>query len=546
MDGKVEAKRFDTIVVEQGDEEGIKKAAEALKNGEVVGMPTETVYGLGADAKNPEAVKKIYVAKGRPSDNPLIVHVANKDMITPLVKEITPVAKALIDAFMPGPITVIMKKSDEIPSIVSAGLDTVGIRFPIHPIAQKLISESGVPVAAPSANLSGSPSPTKVSHVVKDMFGRVPYIVDGGECQVGLESTVVDATGKWPQILRPGKITIDQMEEALKNAGIEKPAFIPDYKEKPGEAPRSPGMKYRHYAPSCEVDIVGDGSKGDFENYYKYYKQIVMQAIMDERTPVGLYVGEELAERLKILFANKEEEIEYYIYGDTENVEDASHGLFDGLRTLDEKHVQLIVAPAFPEEGLGIAYMNRLKKAASQAEEVTIRNNHRRICFVCSGNTCRSPLAEAIFRSIFRQTGPHYMVDDPKTEGKVIVTSAGTFAKGDEPYTVSSVKLAKYEYDEDISTGYSKIAIKERLINQDLILTMTGDGSRYLRTRFPDLSDRIFSFQEILDDLAIPNVDGEVSDPYGYDYLVYMETAKQIDKIIRALLPELLKKWGMS
>lgn len=546
MDGKVEEKRYDTIVVEQGDEEGVKKAAEALKNGEVVGMPTETVYGLGADAKNPEAVKKIYVAKGRPSDNPLIVHVASKDMIPSLVKEITPVAQTLIDVFMPGPITVIMKKSDEIPSVVSAGLDTVGIRFPIHPIAQKLISESGVPVAAPSANLSGSPSPTKVSHVVTDMFGRVPYIVDGGECQVGLESTVVDATGTWPQILRPGKITIDQMEEALKNAGIEKPAFVPDYKEKPGEAPRSPGMKYRHYAPSCEVNVVGDGTKDDFENYYKYYKQIVMQAIMDERTPVGLYVGEELAERLKILFANKEDELEYYIYGDTENVEDASHGLFDGLRTLDEKHVQLIIVPAFPEEGLGIAYMNRLKKAASQAEEITIRNNHRRICFVCSGNTCRSPLAEAIFRSIFRQTGPHYMVDDPKTEGKVIVTSAGTFAKGDEPYTVSSVKLAKYEYDEDISTGYSKIAIKERLINQDLILTMTGDGSRYLRTRFPDLSDRIFSFQEILDDLSIPNVDGEVLDPYGKDYLVYMETAKQIDKIIRALLPELLKKWGMS
>ena len=166
--------------------------------------------------------------------------------------------------------------------------------------------------------------------------------------------------------------------------------------------------------------------------------------------------------------------------------------------------------------------------------------------FVCSGNTCRSPLAEAIFRSIFRQTGPHYLIEDPSIEGKVVVTSAGTFAKGDEPYTVYSVRAAKYEYDEDISNGYSKIAIKERLVNQDLILTMTGDGSRYLRTRFPDLSDRIFSFQEILDDLAIPNVDGEVQDPYGYDYLVYMETAKQLDKIIRALLPELLKKWGMT
>ena len=546
MDANIDRKRFDTILVEQGDEEGIKKAAKALADGEVVGMPTETVYGLGADAKNPEAVKKIYVAKGRPSDNPLIVHVASKDMIPDLVSEITPVAQTLIDAFMPGPITVIMKKTDVIPSCVSAGLDTVGIRFPIHPVAQQLIKESGVPVAAPSANLSGSPSPTKASHVVKDMSGRVPYIVDGGECQVGLESTVVDATGEWPVILRPGKITINDMEEALEKAGIKKPFVVPEYTEKPGEAPRSPGMKYRHYAPSCEVQIVGDGTKSDFENYYKYYKQIIMQAIMDERTPVGLYVGEELAERLKVLFANKEDEIEYYIFGETENVDDASHGLFDGLRSLDEKDVKLIVAPAFPEEGLGIAYMNRLKKAASQAEEITIKQNHRRIMFVCSGNTCRSPLAEAIFRSIFRQTGPHTMIDDPSIEGKVIVTSAGTFAKGDEPYTVYSVRVAKYEYDEDISNGYSKIAIKERLVGQDLILTMTGDGSRYLRNRFPDLSDRIFSFQEILDDLAIPNVDGEVSDPYGYDYLVYMETAKQLDKIIRALMPELLKQWGMT
>ncbi len=287
---------FETICVSPDDELNFKAAVRALQEGEVVGMPTETVYGLGADARNPEAVKKIYEAKGRPSDNPLIVHVSSKEMINSLVSEITPIAHVLIDAFMPGPITIVMKKSDVIPSCVSAGLDTVGIRFPIHPIAQKLIDMSGVPIAAPSANLSGSPSPTKAEHVMKDMHGRIPYIVDGGECQVGLESTVVDATGEWPVVLRPGAITIDDMAEALAMAGMTKPVKetnksgiilegaeegistgtevlmtqnnegIPEVAE--DETPRAPGMKYRHYAPSCPVRIVGDKTGDDFDNYF--------------------------------------------------------------------------------------------------------------------------------------------------------------------------------------------------------------------------------------------------------------------------------------
>ncbi len=214
---------FETICVSPEDELNFSAAVRALQEGEVVGMPTETVYGLGANALDPEAVKKIYEAKGRPSDNPLIVHVASFEMIDPLVSEITPVAKILMEAFMPGPITIIMKKSHLIPDIVSAGLDTVGIRFPVHPVAQKLIDMCGLPIAAPSANLSGSPSPTKAEHVMKDMHGRIPYIVDGGECQVGLESTVVDATGDWPVVLRPGAITIEDMEQVLESAGMRNP-----------------------------------------------------------------------------------------------------------------------------------------------------------------------------------------------------------------------------------------------------------------------------------------------------------------------------------
>ncbi|MBO4474016.1 MAG: threonylcarbamoyl-AMP synthase [Clostridiales bacterium] len=544
--GNAEKMVYQTNMVFPQDEIGFRAAAEALANGEVVGMPTETVYGLGADARNPEAVKKIYEAKGRPSDNPLIVHVANKDMIHDLVSEITPIAQVLIDAFMPGPITIVMKKSSLVPDCVSAGLDTVGVRFPVHPVAQRLIAASGVPVAAPSANLSGSPSPTKAEHVMKDMDGRIPYIVDGGECQVGLESTVVDATGNWPQILRPGAVTIDDMEEALAAAGIEKPEELRIHEASPDEAPRAPGMKYRHYAPRCEVKILGDGTAADFDNYFEYYKQTVMQALLEDKTPVGLFLGEEIADRVQVLFANRKKDILYYIYGATENVEKASHHLFDGLRTLDEAGAKMIVAPAFPEEGLGIAYMNRLNKAAAENEELLQKKSHRSVMFVCSGNTCRSPMAEAIFRSIFRSTGPHHMIDHPEIEAKVDSCSAGAFASGDEPYTIYTVRIAKYEYDEDLSSGYSHIAIKERLVSQDLVLCMTDDHSRFLRERFPDLSDRIFSFQEFLDDLDIPNVDGDVADPYGGDYLVYMDTAKQLDRIIRVLMPEILKKWGME
>lgn len=565
---------FETICVSPDDELNFKAAVRALQEGEVVGMPTETVYGLGADARNPEAVKKIYEAKGRPSDNPLIVHVSSKEMINSLVSEITPIAHVLIDAFMPGPITIVMKKSDVIPSCVSAGLDTVGIRFPIHPIAQKLIDMSGVPIAAPSANLSGSPSPTKAEHVMKDMHGRIPYIVDGGECQVGLESTVVDATGEWPVVLRPGAITIDDMEEALAMAGMTKPvkvtnksgiilegaeegistgtevllaqnnAGIPEVAE--DETPRAPGMKYRHYAPSCPVKIVGDKTGDDFDNYFVYYKQEVMQALISGDTPIGLFVGEEIAENLKTLFANKNEEIIYYIYGATEDVDEASHHLFDGLRTLDELRVRMIVTPAFPEKGLGIAYMNRLFKAASEGEAPLELKTDRKIMFVCSGNTCRSPMAEAIFRSVFRATGPHTMIADPEKEAKVEACSAGTFAENGAEYTRYTVDLAGYEYEEDLTQGRSRIVTDDLINQQDLVLCMTADHSRYLRTKYPDMGDRIFSLQEIIDHFSIPNLDGEVQDPYGYEYLVYMETAKQLDGIIRELMPEILKSWGMN
>ena len=239
--------------VEPCTEAALRQAAEWIRAGEVVGFPTETVYGLGADALNPQAVRKIFAAKGRPADNPLIVHIAELSQIRPLISgEISDRAAALAHAFWPGPLTMIFPKSDRIPQEVSAGLDTVGIRFPANEDARRLIQACGCPIAAPSANRSGRPSPTTAAHVLEDMDGRIPMILDGGPCQVGLESTVLDVTGEIPRVLRPGGVTPEMIAQVAGSCRVDESVMRP---LKEGEKPRSPGMKYRHYAPKGSLTI---------------------------------------------------------------------------------------------------------------------------------------------------------------------------------------------------------------------------------------------------------------------------------------------------
>lgn len=332
-------KNMTKIIQAEAALSAIDEAAGALQNGGLVAFPTETVYGLGANAFNEEAVKSIFTAKGRPQDNPLIVHISDRDMLKRVVKSVPKGAEKLMDKFWPGPLTIIFEKSDEIPLTVTAGLSTVAVRMPSHPVALSLIKKSGVPVAAPSANLSGSPSTTRAAHVIADLSGRVDYIIDGGACQVGLESTVLDMTGDMPQILRPGGIG----KEAL-SAVLGEVAYEPALKDS-RKAPKSPGMKYRHYAPKAELFLVEQGEEDALS------KALLSCRRAGRKTGV-LYSG------------NKEYPADFARFcGETP--EEYAKELFDALRQLDEKGVEVIFAE-LPRDSGGIvpALKNRMLKAS--------------------------------------------------------------------------------------------------------------------------------------------------------------------------------------
>ena len=326
--------------------EAIREAAQLIRKGELVGMPTETVYGLGANALNEEAVKKIFEAKGRPGDNPLIVHVSCLAEIPPLVKEIPENAKRLMEAFWPGPMTLILPKSDLIPSCVSAGLDTVGIRLPASEAARDLIRESGCPIAAPSANRSGRPSPTTAQHVFEDMDGRILMILDGGDSEVGVESSVIDATGEVPVILRPGGITPEMVAEVLGSVAVDEHVMSPLAE---GDIVRSPGMKYKHYAPKAKT-VIFDGKA---ENVIAAICARYDEAEAAGETPAILGFDEhDFGGRTRISL------------GSVKRPQEAAARLFAALRELDERGETVALCEAVEATGIGLAVMNRMGRAA--------------------------------------------------------------------------------------------------------------------------------------------------------------------------------------
>ena len=378
--------------------EGISEAAEILKGGGLVAFPTETVYGLGGNGLDKEAAKKIYAAKGRPSDNPLILHVSSIEEVYPLVKALPEKAKKLMEAFWPGPLTLVLPKSDLVPKESTGGLETVALRSPENALTLDLIRACGFPIAGPSANLSGRPSPTEASHVFEDLGGRIEGMLEDGAVGIGVESTIVDLSEDCPTLLRPGAITIEDLEEVLG----EKIAIDPTLLGKgmtEGFTPKAPGMKYRHYAPKAEMILFKKKEAEEETVGYLKGKDLEKQAIKENPSEDKLWAEKKKVANAILSYREKElsafpkkkiwilcgedtaslyQEIQLpdgcnflQILGDPKEPLSMTHNLFRLLRQADEEGVELILGECYSEEGVGFALMNRLKKAAGQ-----------RICYV--------------------------------------------------------------------------------------------------------------------------------------------------------------------
>lgn len=333
------------LKVEKVPSPAIAEAAEIIKAGGLVAFPTETVYGLGGNGIDAKASAGIYAAKGRPSDNPLILHVADMAMLKTIAAEITESAKQIIAAFCPGPVTMILKRKEIVPSSITGGLDTVGIRMPDNDIARELIRLSGVPIAAPSANISGRPSPTTAESVARDLAGKIEYILDGGPCSLGVESTIVDCTGDVPTVLRPGAVTMEMLKEVLGEVQLD-PALVGV-----DSVPKAPGMKYTHYAPKAPLTLL-EGKKGKMAAAFS--REI--KSLEAAGKTVGIIVSHEVDAVLQ--------HAPSVVYGKQGDLESIAANLYEALRAFDDESVTVLLAEGTEENGIGLAIMNRLHKAS--------------------------------------------------------------------------------------------------------------------------------------------------------------------------------------
>lgn len=347
---------MDTVIKrvceENIDMQVIKEAGSVIGHGGLVAFPTETVYGLGADGMDEKASAKIYEAKGRPSDNPLILHISDTDMLAKITDEIPDKARLLMDKFWPGPMTLIFRKRAEVPYGTTGGLETVAVRYPSHRVAVELIKAAGTPIAAPSANTSGRPSPTKAEHVVEDMDGRIDMILDGGQVGIGIESTIVDVTQEPPMILRPGYITRAMLEEVVGQVVVDKVVEARSAKELGGDyAPKAPGMKYRHYAPKAELTM--------FEGSLDKVVEVINKRTLEDEAD-GEKVGIIATDESKHLYSRGK----VVSIGSRKDEESIARGLYGILRDFDDMGVDVIYSETFYDDDLGQAIMNRLIKAA--------------------------------------------------------------------------------------------------------------------------------------------------------------------------------------
>ncbi len=519
------------------DPQQLAAAARALKKGELVAFPTETVYGLGANALDSQAVRAIFLAKGRPADNPLIVHISSVDDLRDITDGIPPLAQALFAAFAPGPLTLVMKKASAVSDDVTAGLDTVAVRIPSHPVARLLIELAGVPVAAPSANRSGRPSPTRAWHVSIDLSGRVSWIIDAGESVLGLESTVLDITGDTPRILRPGSVSRQQIDAVIAPMG-----YICAQPEADGqdgrlqEPVRSPGVKYRHYAPRAMIRLVDDPDPASraqrvMAEIHKvrqtglkaglFCSRSLLRAIDDAEkmmlSEIDLSSEHEGCSPLQHKADRFTDDVPVIFYADQPDARAAGAALFAALRLLDCRHLDWIITEGLSGYPESEAYMNRLVKAAAAGDTQPMQNR-KRLLFVCTGNTCRSPMAE-------------YFFNDRCKADEWQASSAGLAAVPGQPASALAQHIMMDHYQLDLTGHRARPVCKELIEQSDLILTMTDQHRDLLKQIFPRAADKIMSLAECADASKT-----QIIDPFGGGLADYKQTADQILCLIDQVL----------
>lgn len=494
---KVDKNQIDTDV--------IREAGEILKKGGLVAFPTETVYGLGADALKEAAARKTYEAKGRPSDNPLIVHIADYEDLKKIAVNIPAETDALAAHFWPGPLTMIFEKSDLVPYGTTGGLDTVAVRMPSDPIAAELIRAAGGFVSAPSANTSGRPSPTSAEHVLDDLGGRIDMVIDGGSVEIGLESTILDMTVEPPMILRPGAITADMFEKVIGPVSVDE-TILGSESEK---APKAPGMKYRHYAPKAKLIIV----EGDLREEILAIRQLAYAAHR-EKKDVGIIATDETLPFYKYGLVKN--------IGTRENEKTIARNLYRILREFDEESVDTIYSESFAMQGIGKAIMNRLEKAAGHlrvsAAAIVKEQKYRRIIFVSSTDSARGPMAAELLRN-----------EDLKQE--YVIDSMGMVVLFPEPANQKAEAIMK-SAGMTLESHTSRQFDDENLQDDVLILAISEATKNKILSEYKN-AENVYTVNEFAGDGE------EIPDPYGKPLTAYGECYEILKKMIQKIAEKL-------
>ena len=487
------------------DEDIMEQAGRILRDGGLVAFPTETVYGLGANALDEEAAKKTYEAKGRPSDNPLIVHIAELSYLSKITEEIPKKAIQLAEAFWPGPLTMIFKKTDAVPYGTTGGLDTVAVRMPDDAIARALILAGGGYVSAPSANTSGRPSPTSAKHVEEDMDGKIDMILDGGSVDIGVESTIVDMTVVPPMILRPGAVTKEMLESTIGEVQVDRAILD----ENSTQAPKAPGMKYRHYAPKAGLSIV----QGKTEDEVKAIKQLAYARSKQGKTAGIIASAETVSEYTTGIVKN---------VGARSSQGSVAKNLYRVLREFDDEDVDYIYSESFATEGLMEAVMNRLEKAAGHqiidAAQVSAKQKYRRIIFVSTTDNCRGPMAAELLRN--QELSQEYVIE---SRGMVVLFPEPANQKAEAIMKSRQMSLCTHE----------AVQFSEKDLDDDtLVLTMEENQKWKIVTDY-EFVKHVYTLGEFVE------IEEEVLSSYGQPLTEYGKMFETLQKMIAKLAEKL-------